>query len=222
MIREFVVRAAHTMLTEEVVARRIWRGPARGAMANVDFRWDMAFYFGLHERELHSHYERLLRSGMHCFDIGTYRGWDVLQMGWLTRGRVTSFETNSEQLEDAQKFLAPSGVDVHFECAFIGDGVEGTASLDGMVAAHGVPDLVKIDIEGAEGAALRSAARLLSERKPHLVIEVHGLGVEAECLELLRQNDYRPHIIDRRRGVFTERRGLGHNRWLVCEGRPAD
>jgi hypothetical protein len=188
-------------------------------MANVDFHWDLAFFFGRHEPELQAHYKRLLRAGMHCYDVGTYRGWDALQMGWLTDHRVTAFETSLDQLRQARKFLAPSGVDVHFECAFIGDGVAGTASLDGMVAVHGVPDLVKIDIEGGEGAALRGANRLLNERKPHLVIEVHGVEVEAECLELLRRSDYSPQIIDRRRGVFTERLGPGHNRWLVCDGR---
>ncbi|MEM7145848.1 MAG: FkbM family methyltransferase [Verrucomicrobiota bacterium] len=38
------------------------------------------------------------------------------------------------------------------------------------------PDLVKMDIEGAEGVALKGATRLLNSGKPEFLIELHNFG----------------------------------------------
>jgi len=48
-----------------------------------------------------------------------------------------------------------------------------TTSLDAYVAKHGaVPDLIKIDVEGAEIAVLRGGSNLLREAHPALIVEV--------------------------------------------------
>ena len=47
-----------------------------------------------------------------------------------------------------------------------------TSSLDDLMRKHFPPDLVKIDIEGAEHDALRGARALLEEVRPIIVIEV--------------------------------------------------
>lgn len=41
-------------------------------------------------------------------------------------------------------------------------------------AAEPPPELLKIDIEGAEAAALRGARRLLEQHRPDVVVELHG------------------------------------------------
>ena len=43
------------------------------------------------------------------------------------------------------------------------------------------PDLVKMDVEGAEGAVVRGMARTLAEHRPVLLMEIHGAGA---CREL--------------------------------------
>jgi FkbM family methyltransferase len=47
-------------------------------------------------------------------------------------------------------------------------------SLDQAAALHGVPDLVKMDVEGAEVAALEGASLLLARRRTIWIIETHG------------------------------------------------
>jgi FkbM family methyltransferase len=61
-------------------------------------------------------------------------------------------------------------------------------SLDGYLQKAGLrPDLVKIDVEGAELAVLRGACRMLREARPVILVEVHdlGSGYRAEVENLL-------------------------------------
>ena len=60
--------------------------------------------------------------------------------------------------------------------------------LDTLVAAEGLPapDLVKIDVEGAEAAVLDGAAEILQRTRPALLIELHSTNrAVAERLENL-------------------------------------
>jgi FkbM family methyltransferase len=67
-----------------------------------------------------------------------------------------------------------------------------SASIDDLVFKQGIPspDLIKIDIEGAEGAALQGANRLLNEVRPLLFIELHGQEAAQEVLDILKKHDY--------------------------------
>jgi FkbM family methyltransferase len=48
------------------------------------------------------------------------------------------------------------------------------ATIDSQLDSLAPPDLIKMDIEGGEVAALRGASRLLSEHRPTLICEMHG------------------------------------------------
>lgn len=52
------------------------------------------------------------------------------------------------------------------------------------------PELIKIDIEGGEGAALRGMTRLLKEKRPTLFIELHGYEAAREVFEQLTNHNY--------------------------------
>jgi FkbM family methyltransferase len=53
------------------------------------------------------------------------------------------------------------------------------------------PVLVKIDVEGAEALVLRGAARLLSEHRPAILMEVHNASAGRQAIELLTRAGYR-------------------------------
>ena len=66
--------------------------------------------------------------------------------------------------------------------------VVGKRKLDTLVATDGLPDpdLVKIDVEGAEAAVLDGAAEVLQRARPALLIELHSTNqAVAERLEKL-------------------------------------
>jgi hypothetical protein len=207
----------HSLLPRESRPRRIPFGHCRGAVANIDFRWDAGFYFGLHEPELRRHYDALLRQGMRCFDVGMFRGWDALALAQRTGAEVVSFDLNQRCLDMTARFLEPSGFNVRLVKAYLDrDTRDGHTTIDEAASQYFVPDFIKLDVEGGEVDVLHGARRVLKERKPSLVIEVHGEDREQGCIQMLRELDYALAIVDRKRQIFSEARVLAHNRWLVC------
>jgi len=61
------------------------------------------------------------------------------------------------------------------------------ARLDTLIEADGLPrpDVVKLDVEGAEAMALEGAKHLLTSHGPRLVIELHGAEVARRVTEML-------------------------------------
>ena len=105
-------------------------------------------------------------------------------------------------------------------------------TLDAEVAAGHAPppDLVKIDVEGLELAVLRGMERLLRERAPDLLIEIHGADRGAKeanaaaVLSFLEAHGYECHHIESDRRVGVESAGLaveGHLHARVSRARAA-
>ncbi len=68
------------------------------------------------------------------------------------------------------------------------------STIDRQLQTLTPPDFVKIDIEGAEVAALRGASVLLSEHRPTLICELHGTN--AAVSELLESHGYSVRTIE--------------------------
>ncbi|MEL6767825.1 MAG: FkbM family methyltransferase [Pseudomonadota bacterium] len=87
--------------------------------------------------------------------------------------------------------LAKDGMDVLSE----EERVE-TVAIDALLEAEGfVPDMVKIDVEGAEVMALSGMDTLLSEARPRLLIEVMP-ETAAEVMRVLGRHGYRCGAVD--------------------------
>lgn len=67
--------------------------------------------------------------------------------------------------------------------------------LDDLVGEGGLPapDVLKIDVEGAEDLVLSGAERLLAERRPHLLVELHGEAAARAVVARLLELGYRCH-----------------------------
>ncbi|MEX2607374.1 MAG: FkbM family methyltransferase [Kiritimatiellia bacterium] len=64
--------------------------------------------------------------------------------------------------------------------------------LDNLIFENGLryPDFIKLDIEGAEAMALRGMQKILSDHKPTLFIELHGLNAAVHSLHILEELAY--------------------------------
>lgn len=68
-----------------------------------------------------------------------------------------------------------------------------TIKLDDFVFKQGnpKPDVIKVDIEGGEGLALKGMPRVLRDEKPLLIIELHGEQAAQLCWQILTDAGYR-------------------------------
>jgi hypothetical protein len=78
-------------------------------------------------------------------------------------------------------------------------------SLDALWQAGRIapPDVVKIDVEGAEAEVLRGAAQLLRTARPRLLLATHGPDVHRACLDQLVGCGYALESLDSTRGLDT-------------------
>lgn len=65
-------------------------------------------------------------------------------------------------------------------------------TLDTLVQEHGVPALVKVDVEGGEELVLQGAPRLLKQRRSAWLIEFHSPKLRRSVLKILTEAGYKP------------------------------
>lgn len=179
---------------------------------------------GLYELELDRWLRRLCRSGYAAFDVGGQLGYDALVLAKRTSGRVVTFECESTWCSSIRRALAAnpalaSHIDlVQAEVTDRHDPPRAIVSLDGHAAQVGWdPDIVKLDVEGAELSVMEGAAQIVERRHPHLIVEVHSAEHERDCGLWLVQRGYRPRIVSQRR-FLPDHRPTVHNRWLIAVG----
>jgi FkbM family methyltransferase len=203
---------------------RVRQGPARGmkwiAGSSVHGCW-----LGTYEFEKQKSLERFIRPGMTIYDIGAQAGFYTLFFSRLTgdRGKVFAFEPcayearflidhvrlnhldNVRVVQAAvweKRELLPMSSDRGMCENRVGDDpgatlMVPTISLDS--SGLPVPDLIKMDVEGAEAAVLRGAQRTLREARPVLFVAVHGDEQRKSCAIILRDAGYSIHDLDGQR-----------------------
>lgn len=159
-----------------------------------------------------------LHEGMVVYDIGAHWGYFSLVASRRVgaTGQVIAFEPHPHNVEIIEKNLSMNNIqNVRLLKVAVADKA-GTATFDlgadtglGRLSETGKyqvqvvqldalvergeilpPHLVKIDIEGAEGAALRGMRNLLEQHRPIVLLETHGDEAVAECKALLTQLGY--------------------------------
>jgi FkbM family methyltransferase len=196
----------------------VLRGPLRGARwitgAAVGSGKGLSVVFNRSEPEQLAAAERLVAKDEICFDIGANVGLYTLLFSRRCR-QVFAFEPVARNLSYLREHveinraenvtIVPVAVtDRDGTVAFqegenwatgkvteSGERTVESVTCDRFAAAHGVmPDLMKIDVEGAEGAVLRGAWKVVAERKPVLLLSTHGESARAECLAFARAAGY--------------------------------
>lgn len=172
---------------------------------------------------------RLVKPGMTVFDVGANAGFYTLAFSRLVgdAGHVVAFEPLAENVHNLRRHIALNrlrNVTV-VQAAVAGEqGVAGfaeapnnsmghmtapnayvipTVSLDGVRSSLrlGVPALIKIDVEGAEGDVLRGARDTLAQKKSTILLATHGIEQERACVALLRDAGYGLNYLDGRPAV---------------------
>jgi FkbM family methyltransferase len=176
-------------------------------------------WLGFYERDKQLALQSVARPGMVAFDLGANVGFYTLALSRLVgeKGRVFAFEPDSRnviflrrhvlinRLTNAaivQAVVADGGGLVGFKSGGTGEtGHVETSSnylvpavgLDSLVNAGHIPrpDIVKMDVEGAETTVLRGACELLDRRQTIWLIALHGDEAKETCFRLLLNAGYR-------------------------------
>lgn len=199
------------LLPRRPIVVRVLSGPARGFRLMIEPRTEKYYWRGGHEPAVAKALVRLLKPGDIFWDIGAHVGYVSLIGSRLVGagGQVHAFEplqANVGRLREAVRLNAATNLTVHAVAASDTDGfgllhehesslmrslVEQDplgekvtcVTLDAMLELLGPPDLVKIDVEGAELRVLAGAGRMLSLH-PTLIVELltDANRIEAETL----------------------------------------
>lgn len=204
---------------------RIRRGPAKG-MKWVVGSGIHGCWLGTYELDKQHVMEKYVKPGMAIYDIGANTGFYTLFFAQLAgpKGHVISFEPfpqNAACLINHAALNCLTNVQVVQAAVGNEDGLAGFSTghgsyqnalvasdstmlvvpvitLDRFIAHEGkpIPQLIKIDVEGAEADVLLGAKHLLEEHRPVLFVALHGDEPARRCREILAACGYTLHDLD--------------------------
>lgn len=211
----------------------IVQGPLRGHRWIVGSS-NHGCWLGSYECDQQALLEKWTNEGDVVFDVGAHVGFYTLLGSLLvgSRGQVVAFEPIAENLNYLKQHLeinsvsnveiveaavsdrhghdrlssGPSSSMWHFDAQ--GELEVQTVSLDELVLNKKLPppDLIKMDIEGAEVLALNGSTRVVNEFHPVLIISTHGFDVHQRCCSILESAGY--HLTPIGRASIDECREL--------------
>jgi len=219
-----------------MMPRRILTGPLSGR------QWlpgsaPHGCWLGIYERDLQRVMMQTVRPGDTFFDVGANVGFFTLLASQRvgSSGRVVAVEPLSRNLELLRRHLALNELaNVHVVDAAVSDApgeahIEAgpapsmahlsshgrpvrVTTLDELTESFGPPNVIKMDIEGAELRALSGASRTLAVHRTIILLSTHGYEQDEACRRLLRDAGY---------VVTTRRDGAADGQYEVV-ARPAD
>ena len=200
-------------------------GPIGGLEFELQPRTNKDMAVGRYEPSLTHAIEDVVNEGDVCFDVGAHLGYTTLVMatGVGPAGKVVAFEPDPQLfgplLRNAVRNLGPLAPIVPVpaaagrtsgRCSFRhgdstgmgriddsgGDLTVRMISLDDAADAYGDPDLIKLDVEGAEVEALEGATAILERGRSTFLIEAHSRILEDRCRRLLDHFHYQVDHLD--------------------------
>jgi FkbM family methyltransferase len=199
---------------------RILRGPLRG-IRWIKGAGPNAYWLGTYEVSRIRAFANTVRQGAVFYDVGAnvgiYSLLAALRAG--PSGRAYAFEPLERNLRYLRRHISLNKVQncTVFEqavcneegmCSFSAAAVESSMarlSPDGEILVPSTtldnciygprrlppPDIVKIDVEGAELEVLKGSYRALAEFRPTIFLEIHGTQLHADCRAFLSRMSYR-------------------------------
>ena len=182
-------------------------------------------WLGHYEHDKQALVARLVKPGMKIFDIGANAGFYTLAFSRLTgaAGHVWAFEPFAE---NATNMLAHLRLNVVGNVTLVQAAVAGRSGVAGFQIAQSnsmgmlaenakgylvptvaldvliqegtvpMPDLIKMDVEGAAASVLEGAKALLRHRTVVLLIALHGDVPMRACQKLLHEAGYQAFRMD--------------------------
>jgi len=200
--------------------RRLRGGVAHGMLMQLDPRCQFQRYLGLAEREIMNTVAKLASQCISLVDIGASDGYYTLAFLRSSSYRVIACEPGpSHELLLANAAANGFKPDERFHLVqqFVGRG-SGKISLAAIVDDLPKPIFVKMDIDGGEIEALRSAENSSALGETCWIVETHSPDLERDCIDWCRDRQYLTLSVPNAwwRRILPEMRPIEQNRWLVA------
>jgi FkbM family methyltransferase len=167
-------------------------------------------WLGTYEAAKQRAMREIVRPGMSAWDIGANVGFYTLGMSALG-AKVRAFEPLPANLIDLRRHIAINRLTVDVQSVavsdkggtrrFSGSGATGRLTPEGLAVRtvrlddlDGLPDVVKIDVEGGELAVLRGASGLIAKRRTIWLVALDDPANNAACRAIFRDAGY--HVED--------------------------
>lgn len=202
-------------------------GPLKGTRMSINPRRQLSLLVGGYERDFTYRIIKLLDGCKVAYDIGAYMGYySLLMEKYMGKDSVVyAFEPHPTACEKIEYNLSINKVTNVFLFRKAISDSNSTASLclgeswSSIVWDHGVdtisvdtvtldslvndgkiqpPDLIKIDIEGAEVKALEGGLETISQFQPKLAVELHASSLAEMVLKRLTNLGYTIQAVDSR------------------------
>jgi FkbM family methyltransferase len=190
-------------------------GPNRGMRWVAGASSTHGSWLGNYESDHVAALPRLVRPGMVAYDVGTNVGYYTLTLSRLVgdHGCVYSFEPDARNVTKLHRHIELNRLSnvtivqvaisdkaglVGFQSQNEGGHISGASSyrvaaisLDEFIAAgHPEPSFLKMDIEGAERAALSGTVALLKKAEAVWMMATHTDELRRDCKEMMAQHGY--------------------------------
>ncbi len=217
-------------LPDDATEVTVRSGPARGIRILIAPKGEKFYWTGVHERHVQDALERILSPGMSFWDVGAHAGFFSLLASRIVgdEGMVHAFEPQSdsrERLVGGIGLNSAENVTVHPIALsnFDGEAVlyrhaqspmwslvsergetDGVTvrcqTIDSVAEKLGAPDVIKIDVEGAELEVIRGGLGTAGRVHPTLVVELSDEGMVDQAKAMLPSHSFEY---------------LGANHWLL-------
>ena len=166
-----------------------------------------------------------VKPGMMVYDVGAHAGFYTLIFSRLVgeTGHVYTFEPLPENANNLLRHISLNrlrNVSVLPVAVSNRDGISGfevapsnsmgaisqnearlrvpTVSLDNLISHHTLPEpnLIKMDVEGAESSVLEGAQTLLRKNKTVWFIALHGDEEKRQCYEIMKRAGYTVFLLN--------------------------
>ncbi len=202
---------------------RILQGPLRGWYW-IAGSFNHGCWLGSYEMHKQRSFECAIEPGQIAYDIGANVGiYTLLASKCVSaKGQVIAFEPLPENIKYLEKHVKLNDCqNVMIQAAAIcdycgimqfekancramghlssnGDLEVKTYSLDEFIYVlnNPIPNVIKIDVEGAELAVLKGAHKLLTSNPPIIFLATHSPEIHAACCKLLNAVHYQVKSID--------------------------
>lgn len=202
--------------------RRIPFGLYRGLTLAIDPAGDLAYYFGMYERETYPWLRGAIAACRSFVDIGAGGGEMVAwALAHPTIERVIACEASEGRWALFQSNMALNGfaADPRLKtvCA---EFLSAATARDDMQALEDLPApiLLKIDIDGGEEHVVRQLEGFLRRKNVFLLIETHSRELDAACMQVVGEAGYKGARIPQAayRRLWPEHRPIEFNQWITA------